>query len=76
VKPMRDQLDLPFGPPRRVRYGQSVAPRPEDEALHRAVLALRRAGQPVYRAGADHKVGDRLVSTPQLLALAEALPRK
>ena len=76
MKPMRDQLDLPFGPPRRVRYGQSVAPRPEDEALHRAVLALRRAGQPVYRAGADHKVGDRLVSTPQLLALAEALPRK
>jgi hypothetical protein len=73
---MRDQMDLPLGPPRRVRYGQAVAPRPEDEALHRAVLTLRRAGNAVYRSGAGHKVGDRLVTTRQLMALADALPRK
>ncbi|MGB8839819.1 MAG: hypothetical protein WCC64_02000 [Aliidongia sp.] len=73
---MRDQMDLPLGPPRRVRYGQAVTPRPEDAALYRAVLALRRAGDLVYRSGAAHKVGDRLVTTQQLLALAEALPRR
>jgi hypothetical protein len=73
---MRDQMDLPLGPPRRVRHGHTVTPRPEDAALHRAVLALRRAGNAVYRSGAAHKVGDRLVTTQQLLALAAALPRR
>jgi len=41
--------------------------------LYRAVLALRRAGTSVYRAGAHHKVGGRLLSSHHLLAFAEAL---
>ena len=67
------QLDLPFDPPARVRYGKRVGARAEDSAIYDAVLAFRRAGIPVYRAGAEHKVGDRLLSTPQLLELARAM---
>lgn len=67
------QLDLPFDAPARVRYGKRVGARAEDSAIYEAVLAFRRAGIPVYRAGAEHKVGDRLLSTPQLLGLARAL---
>jgi hypothetical protein len=67
------QLGLPFDSPRRVRHGRPVAARPESAELHAAVLALRWGGSAVYRAGADHKVGDRLVNTTQLLALARAI---
>ena len=66
------QLDLPLGPPSRTRRGREVAARPEDEAVHAAVLLLRRRGIPVYRAGADHKVGDRLLTTADLIAVANS----
>jgi hypothetical protein len=69
------QLTLPFAPPARVRHGRSVAARPEDDMVHGAVLALRRLGHQVYRAGADHKVDGRLLSTRQLAALAGSAAR-
>ena len=64
------QLALPFDLPPRVRHGRAVIARPEDGMLHEAVIALRRLGHQVYRAGADHKVDGRLLSTSQLLAVA------
>jgi hypothetical protein len=64
------QLFLPFQPPSRIRHGRPVEARAENEALYAAVLTLRRAGRQVYRAGADHKVDGRLLSTHDLLALA------
>ena len=70
------QLPLPFTPPRRVRHGRQVVSRPERTEVHDAVIALRRASFAVYRAGADHKVGDRLLSTQQLLRLARAIARR
>ena len=63
-------------PPRTVRHAPIVRPTRESEALHAAVLCLRQAGIPVYRAGADHKVGDRVVDTSQLVALAAAQRRQ
>jgi hypothetical protein len=66
------QLDLPLGRPTRTRRGRAVAARPEDEAVHEAVMSLRRQGIPVYRAGADHKVGDRLLTTADLIAVAKS----
>jgi hypothetical protein len=66
------QLDLPLGPPTRTRRGREAAIRPEDRAVHEAVLLLRRRGIPVYRAGADHKVGERLLSTADLIAVAKS----
>jgi hypothetical protein len=70
------QMSLPFDPPRRVRRGRPVASRSESAEIYGAAVALRRAGWRVYRAGADHKVGDRLVNSEQLLALVGALPHK
>ncbi len=64
------QLFLPFQPPARIRHGRPVEPRAENEALYDAILVLRRAGRQVYRAGADHKVDGRLLSTRELFALA------
>ncbi|HVJ54523.1 MAG TPA: hypothetical protein VM689_18830 [Aliidongia sp.] len=66
------QLDLPFAPPARTRRGRPAAARPEDEAVHEAVMLLRRNGFKVYRSGADHKVGERLLTTAALLAVAES----
>jgi hypothetical protein len=63
------QLALPLERTARVRRGRRVRPRPEDERLYHAVLALRGAGHRVYRAGAFHKIDDRAVTTEQLLAL-------
>jgi hypothetical protein len=65
---------LPFEPVRRVRHGRPVEPHAEDEKLHQAVVALRHAGHVVYRAGADHKVDGRLLSTSQLYAVAVSKP--
>ncbi len=69
------QLLFPFQPPARIRHGRPVEPRAENEALYAAILALRRAGWPVYRAGADHKVDGRLLSTRDLFALAAEVTR-
>ena len=67
-RPSESPLPLDAAP--RVRHGKAVMPQAEDAAVHDAVLALRRAGIPVYRSGAQHKVGGRLLSTRQLLARA------
>ena len=67
------QLVLPLDPPLRLRYGQVVEPRAETDELYRAVMSLRRTGRTVYRAGADHQVDGRLLSTRQLVALALSL---
>jgi hypothetical protein len=69
------QLDLPFGPPTRTRHGREVAARPEELVVHEAVMLLRRRGIPVYRSGAYHKVGERLLTTAALIAVAESYRR-
>ena len=62
-----EQLRLPlFERPRRRR---TMAPEAESEALYEAIVLLRRSGIPVYRAGADHKVGDAVLTTAELLTL-------
>ncbi len=68
----------------RELFGIIVQPRlvkPEPVELYEAVLALRRSGVQVYRAGRDkHLVrpptssGGRKVTTPVLLGLAAAAP--
>ena len=69
------QLTLPLAPAARVRHGRPVSARPEDEVVYETVRALRRLGRQVYRAGADHKVDGRLLSTRQLIELACSLDR-
>jgi hypothetical protein len=66
---MSEQLVLALDSGKRVRHGRPVLPRAEDELVYRVVIALRRAGHRVYRSGAYHRVGDRAVTTKQLLAL-------
>ena len=52
--------------------GRKQPARAEQLSIHSAAVALRRLGTTVYRSGADHKVGGRLLSTSQLLELARA----
>jgi hypothetical protein len=66
------QVDLPFRPAGRVRRGKVVAARPEQLALYEAVLLLRKAGYRVRRAGVNHLVDDRHLSSTELLKLAAA----
>ncbi|MEI9983618.1 MAG: hypothetical protein WDN69_10695 [Aliidongia sp.] len=72
--PLTSQLMLPLEPTPRLRHGRIVEPHAEAEGLYDAVLILRRHGRTVYRAGAEHKVDGRLLSTRQLLALARNAP--
>lgn len=62
-----EQLML-FQPPQQRNRRQ----RPEEEAVMTAVITLRRTGRQVYAGGRAHQVDGRLLSTDQLLALADA----
>lgn len=44
--------------------------------MYDAVLRLRKGGVAVHRSGARHKVGDKILETDQLLALAASLAGK
>ncbi len=58
-----------FADPRQCRQ------KSETPAVYDAVLLLRRSGMTVYAASHhQHKVGDRLVSSRQLLKLATMVP--
>ena len=70
---MAHQPSLPLSAPPRTARHRAVAPRPEREPLYQAILALRRHGHVVYRAGADHQVDGKRLSDDQLLRLSEAL---
>lgn len=48
----------------------------EEEEVYAAVCWLRAAGQTVYRAGRLHRVGDRLLTTAELLRLQRSMKRK
>lgn len=67
----RDLFDQ-FAPP--ARWARTN----EATAIYDAVLLLRRRGRgPVYRVSStQHKVRGRLLSTPQLIALAAAVAAK
>jgi hypothetical protein len=58
------QLALFEDPPQR-RRGRKIEP-----SIFEAIGVLRRRGCQVYAAGRDHQVDGKLLSTPQLLALA------
>ncbi|MGB8601018.1 MAG: hypothetical protein WCD42_02360, partial [Rhizomicrobium sp.] len=56
-------------------FGTTIQPRPakaEAKPFYDDVLLLRASGLPVYRAGHDHKVAGRILSTAQLAAMAAA----
>lgn len=53
---MSEQLVLALDSAKRVRHGRRVRARAEDELVYQAVVALRKIGHRVYRAGAFHRV--------------------
>ena len=61
------QLALFEPPAQRRRAGR------EEDRIFDAVRRLRKAGSAVYAAGRDHQVDGRLLTTPQLLAIAASL---
>jgi len=66
------QFSLDLGdPPYTARHRPAGVQR-EDERLYRAVRALRLAGRKVYRAGALHRVDERLLTTNELIILENA----
>jgi len=69
------QLGLDLGVPPRTARHRPVDVQRERQALYDAVKTLRAAGQPVYRCGALHRVGGRLLTTAELLRLARATGR-
>lgn len=62
-------LDLAQQP--RVRNGRHVVATPENEGVYEAIMVLRRAGISVYRAGALHKVDGRLLTTNEMINVAD-----
>jgi hypothetical protein len=54
--------ELPLLQPRRSR---------ETEAIHQAVIVLRKEKLTVIRAGKFHKINDNLLTTRELISLAD-----
>ncbi|MTJ80595.1 MAG: hypothetical protein F8N37_06200 [Telmatospirillum sp.] len=67
---MRDDNQLALFETPRQRHRRSRA---EEQTVFEAVRLLRRLGHQVYAAGRAHQVDGKLLSTDQLLNLAQAL---
>jgi hypothetical protein len=73
----QDPLDLRFDKKaqrlsrRRRQSGEAL----DGEAVHQAVIGLRKAGSRVYQSGRDHNVDGRLLSSEEILKLHRAVER-